>query len=108
MVYILCIQVKILVEEFELDEYKNLIAKYPLSRNNVKKVILSHLNREFYLRQKRIFKGHSFPKSVIIQAVYFKFRFGLSYRDIEDLLCIRGVNLIILLYTVGFLSLFLY
>ena len=39
-----------------------------------------------------MFKGHSFPKSVIIQAVYFKFRFGLSYRDIEELLFIRGVK----------------
>jgi putative transposase len=39
-----------------------------------------------------MFKGHGFPKSVIIQAVYFKFRFGLSYRDIEELLSIRGVK----------------
>ena len=25
-------------------------------------------------------KGHCFPKSIIIQAVYFKLRFSLSYR----------------------------
>ena len=37
-------------------------------------------------------KGHSFPKSIILQAVYFKFRFGLSYRDIEELMAIRGVK----------------
>ncbi len=30
--------------------------------------------------------------SIIIQAVYFKFRFGLSYRDIEKLMAIRDVK----------------
>lgn len=39
-----------------------------------------------------MFQGHSFPKSVIMQAIYFKFRFGLSYREIEELLAIRGVR----------------
>ena len=39
-----------------------------------------------------MFKGHCFPKSIILQAVYFKFRFGLSYRDIEELMAIRGVK----------------
>src|SRR4051812_32335363 len=38
-----------------------------------------------------MFKGHSFPKPVILQAVYFKLRFSLSYRDLEELLSIRGV-----------------
>jgi len=37
-------------------------------------------------------KGHCFPKSIIIQAVYFKLRFSLSYRDIEEILRIRGVE----------------
>jgi len=37
-------------------------------------------------------KGHSFPKSIIIQAVYFKLRFSLSYRDIEEIMRIRGVE----------------
>jgi len=40
-----------------------------------------------------MFKGHCFPKSVILHAVYLKFRFNLSYRDIEELLEIRGVDL---------------
>ena len=31
------------------------------------------------------------PKEIILQAVYFKLRFSLSYRDIEELLSIRGV-----------------
>jgi putative transposase len=39
-----------------------------------------------------MFKGHCFPKMVILQAVYFKLRFSLSYRDVEELLSIRGVN----------------
>jgi putative transposase len=38
-----------------------------------------------------MFKGHCFPKAIILQAVYFKLRFSLSYRDIE-LLSIRGIK----------------
>ena len=38
-----------------------------------------------------MFKGHYFSKEVILQAVYFKLRFSLSYRDVEELLSIRGV-----------------
>ena len=38
-----------------------------------------------------MFKGHCFPKVIILQAVYYKLRFTLSYRDIEELLRIRGV-----------------
>lgn len=36
-------------------------------------------------------KGHCYPKYIILQAVYFKLRFTLSYRDIEELMKIRGV-----------------
>src|SRR4051794_14817528 len=39
-----------------------------------------------------MFKGYCFPKEVILQAVYFKLRFSLSYRDVEELLSIRGVT----------------
>jgi putative transposase len=39
-----------------------------------------------------MFKHHRYPKAIILQAVYFKLRFTLSYRDIEELLQIRGVN----------------
>jgi len=39
-----------------------------------------------------MFKGHCFPKEIILQAVYFKLRFSLSYRDVEELLTIRGVR----------------
>ena len=39
-----------------------------------------------------MFKGHCFPKSIILHAVYLKLRFSLSYRDIEELLSIRGIK----------------
>jgi len=39
-----------------------------------------------------MFKGHCFPKSIILQAVYFKLRFSLSYRDVEELIAIRGIK----------------
>ena len=37
-------------------------------------------------------KGHCFPKSIIIQAVYFKLRFSLSYRGVEEIMKKRGVE----------------
>ena len=39
-----------------------------------------------------MFKHHRYPKAIILQAVYFKLRFTLSYRDIEELLQMRGVE----------------
>ena len=39
-----------------------------------------------------MFKGYCFPKEIILQAVYFKLRFSLSYRDVEELITIRGVR----------------
>jgi putative transposase len=39
-----------------------------------------------------MFKGYCFPKEIILQAVYFKLRFTLSYRDVEELLSIRGIR----------------
>jgi putative transposase len=37
-------------------------------------------------------KGHYYPKSIILQAVYFKLRFTLSYRDVEEIMKMRGVH----------------
>jgi putative transposase len=37
-------------------------------------------------------KGHCYPKSIILQAVYFKLRFTLSYRDLEEIMKMRGVQ----------------
>ena len=39
-----------------------------------------------------MFKGHCFPASIIKPTVYLKLRFSLSYRDIEELLRMRGVK----------------
>ena len=39
-----------------------------------------------------MFKGLCFPKAIILQAAYFKLKFSLSYRAIEELLSIRGVK----------------
>ena len=39
-----------------------------------------------------MFKHHRYSKAIILQAVYFKLRFTLSYRDVEELLSIRGVK----------------
>lgn len=35
--------------------------------------------------------SHCYPKHIILQAVYFKLRFTISYRDVEELMKIRGV-----------------
>ena len=39
-----------------------------------------------------MFDRHRYPRVVILQAVYLKLRFTLSYRDVEELLLIRGVK----------------
>lgn len=38
------------------------------------------------------FKRHSFPADVIRHAVWLYFRFSLSFRDVEELLAARGIN----------------
>jgi len=37
------------------------------------------------------FKGAHYPKSVILFAVYFYVRFGVPYRDLEEIIAERGV-----------------
>jgi putative transposase len=37
-------------------------------------------------------KGHCYPRSIILQVVYFKLRFTLSYRDVEEIMNMRGVQ----------------
>ena len=39
------------------------------------------------------FKRHRFPPDVIRYAVWLYFRFTLSFRDVEDLLAERGIDL---------------
>ena len=38
------------------------------------------------------FKGAHFPQAVILHAVFFYLRYGVSYRDLEEILAERGVN----------------
>ena len=38
------------------------------------------------------FKRHRFPPDVIRQAVWFYFRFTLSFRDLEEVLAQRGID----------------
>ncbi|XDZ56051.1 IS6 family transposase [Flavobacterium tructae] len=37
-------------------------------------------------------KGHCYPKVIILQAVYFKLRFTLSYRDVEEIMKMCGIQ----------------
>ena len=39
------------------------------------------------------FKGNHFPKSVILYAVFFYVRYGVSYRDLEEIMAERGVEI---------------
>jgi putative transposase len=37
-------------------------------------------------------KSHCYLEYIILQTVYFKLRFTLSYRDIEEIMNMRGVQ----------------
>ena len=39
-----------------------------------------------------MFERHRYPRVIILQAVYFKLRFTLSYRDVEEMMSIRGIK----------------
>jgi putative transposase len=39
------------------------------------------------------FKGNHFPKSVILFAVFFYVRYGVSYRDLEEIMAERGIEI---------------
>jgi putative transposase len=38
------------------------------------------------------FKGSHFPKDIILHAVFFYLRYGVSYRDLEEIMAERGVK----------------
>ena len=40
------------------------------------------------------FKGAHFPKEIILYAVFFYVRYGVSYRDLEEIMEERGVNVV--------------
>ena len=37
------------------------------------------------------YRGHRFPKEIISYCVWFYFRFGVSFRDVEEMMASRGV-----------------
>lgn len=39
------------------------------------------------------FKGAQFPKHVILHVIFFYVRYGVSYRDLEEILSDRGVHI---------------
>jgi len=38
------------------------------------------------------FKGYHYPKNVVLYAVFFYVRYGVSYRDLEEIMAERGVQ----------------
>ena len=44
------------------------------------------------LARRSAFAGYCFPPDVIVLAVRWYLRFGLSYRDVEELLADRGIK----------------
>jgi putative transposase len=41
----------------------------------------------------KYFKGYNNSAEIIMTCLYFKFRYSLSYRDIEELCEMRGLNI---------------
>jgi putative transposase len=37
------------------------------------------------------YRGHRFPKEIISECVWLYFRFGVSFRDVEEMVAARGV-----------------
>ncbi len=56
-------------------------------------MILSALAAKLTHRSKDDFRGRHFEAGLIVQAVSWYLRYPLSYRDIEDLLLERGLEL---------------
>jgi putative transposase len=40
-----------------------------------------------------LYRGHRFPREIISECVWLYFRFGMSFRDVEDMMAARGVVL---------------
>ena len=44
------------------------------------------------MKRKNYYSGHRYPSEIISHAVWLYHRFSLSFRDIEEILAIRGIN----------------
>ena len=40
-----------------------------------------------------LFRRHRFPSVIISHSVWLYFRFALSYRDVEEIMAVRGITL---------------
>jgi len=49
-------------------------------------------------KQVNPYSNHRFPAEIISHAVWLHFRFCLSYRDVEELLCVCGVLVLLVFY----------
>jgi putative transposase len=38
-----------------------------------------------------LYRRHRFPPAIISHAVYLYYRFAVSYRDVEEMLALRGI-----------------
>jgi transposase, IS6 family len=57
-------------------------------------MILNALAAKLKRRSKADFKGRHFEAALIVQAVSWYLRYALSYRDIEEMLLERGLELL--------------
>ncbi len=57
-------------------------------------MVLSHLHICFTFKILYLMntKGHCYMKSIILQAVYFKPRFTLSYCDVKEIMKMSGIS----------------
>ena len=44
------------------------------------------------MKSKNIYSGHRYPKEIINHVVWLYYRFTLSFRDIEELMAYRGID----------------
>jgi transposase, IS6 family len=51
-----------------------------------------HRSRPLPLASSSAFKGYRFPREIIVLALRWYLRYGLSYRDVEELLAERGIE----------------
>jgi IS6 family transposase len=56
---------------------------------------------DLHVLRRSAFTGFRFPPEVIVLAVRWYLRFGLSYRDVEELLAERGIDVDHVTFTRG-------
>ena len=39
-----------------------------------------------------LYRGHRFPREIIVHSIWLYFRFGVSFRDVEEMMAARGVS----------------